>query len=98
MLLRAFAIFTTWVWVVMVRDAIIGSHLSVSFRLIHIGIGVASVAFSAVTWQIASHSRRFTRGVERERRPPVEAKPLAEPKSVAHRFGASLGRRARSST
>jgi hypothetical protein len=96
LLLRAFAIFTTWVWIVMIRDAIVGSHLSVSFRLIHLAIGIVSVAFSIVTWQIASNARRFTRVVERERKPQVEPKPLVERKTVAHRAGASLGR-ARSS-
>ena len=90
MILRASAIFTTWVWVVMMRDAIVGNHLSTSFRLIHVGIGLASIAFAVVTWVIAGSARRFTRSVERERRPPPPEK-----KSVAHRAGASLGRRAR---
>jgi len=79
-------IWTAWVWIVLIRNMII-SHDSWSFRLIHIGLGIVSLAFAVATWVITSNSRRFTRSVERERRPQTEGR------SVAHRAGATLRRR-----
>jgi hypothetical protein len=91
LLLRASVLWTAWVWIVLIRNMII-SHDSWSFRLIHIGLGVVSLAFAVVTWVITSNARRFTRAVERERRPPSEGK------SMMSRAGASVRRRSRASS
>jgi hypothetical protein len=91
LLLRASVIWTAWVWVVLIRNMIISTS-SLSFRLIHIGLGIVSIAFAVVTWRITSTTRQFTRAVERERKPP------AERKSVAHRAGASFRRRTQASS
>jgi hypothetical protein len=40
-----------------------------SFKLVHIGLAVVSLAFAVVTWQITTTSRRFTREVEKDRNP-----------------------------
>jgi hypothetical protein len=91
LLLRASVIWTAWVWIVLIRN-MIDSTDAWSFRLIHIGLGVVSLAFAVVTWVITSKARRFTRSVERERRPN------AERSSMAQRAGASARRRSRPST
>jgi hypothetical protein len=91
LLLRASVIWTAWVWIVLIRNMIIGQNMSTTFRLTQIILGIVSIAFAVVTWQITSTTRRFTRVVERERRPAVERK------SVAHRAGASVRRRTRGS-
>jgi hypothetical protein len=65
-LLRASVLFTAWVWIVLVRNMVVG-HFSWSFKAIHILLAVISLAFAVVTWQITTTSRRFTREVERER-------------------------------
>ncbi|MDA8265928.1 MAG: hypothetical protein M0T79_11415 [Actinomycetota bacterium] len=71
LLLRASVIWTFWVWVVLVRNMIVGNFAG-SFKLVHIALAVVSLAFAVVTWHITSTSRRFTREVERERRPRGE--------------------------
>jgi hypothetical protein len=91
LLLRASVIWTAWVWIVLIRNMIDGQNMSTTYRLTQIVLGIVSIAFAVVTWQITSTARRFTRGVERERRPAVERK------SVAHRAGASVRRRTRGS-
>lgn len=105
LLLRASVIWTAWVWIVLIRNMII-SHDPWSFRLIHIGLGIVSLAFAVVTWRITGNTRRFTRSVERERRPQSAQRPESAqtPQSaqraqttVAHRLGATVGRRARAS-
>lgn len=90
-MLRASVLWTLWVWVVLIRNMIVSTG-PLSFRLVHIGLGIVSIAFAVVTWVITTSTRRFTRAVERERKPQVERK------SVAHRAGATLRRRARSSS
>jgi hypothetical protein len=66
--LRASVVFTVWVWVVLIRNMVVGNY-GVSFRLIHIGLGIVALAFAVATWKITSDSRRYTRAVERERQP-----------------------------
>jgi hypothetical protein len=85
------------VWIVLIRNMII-SHDTWSFRLIHIGLGIVSLAFAVVTWRITGNARRFTRSVERERRPQSDQRPKTGQKTVAHRLGATVGRRGRAST
>ncbi|MGA2210870.1 MAG: hypothetical protein ABSH30_14675 [Acidimicrobiales bacterium] len=66
LLLRASVIWTAWVWIVLVRNMVVG-HFSWSFKAIHILLAIVSLAFAVVVWQITTTSRRFTREVERER-------------------------------
>ncbi|HXY43942.1 MAG TPA: hypothetical protein VEH29_07130 [Acidimicrobiales bacterium] len=71
LLLRASVLWTVWIWLVLIRNMVVG-NFHWSFKLIHIGLAVVSLAFAAVTWQITTTSRRFAREVERERNPKPE--------------------------
>lgn len=66
LLLRASVLWAVWVWVVLIRNMIVG-NFSWSFKGIHILIAVVSLAFAVVTWRITTTSRRFTKEVERQR-------------------------------
>jgi hypothetical protein len=68
LLLRASVVWTAWVWVVLIRNMVVG-NFHWSFKLVHIGLAVVSLAFAVVTWQITTTSRRFTREVEKDRNP-----------------------------
>jgi hypothetical protein len=67
-LLRVAVLWTVWVWAVLVRNMIVDTKDGWSFRLVHIGLAIVSLAFAVVTWVITTKARRFTRQVERERR------------------------------
>ena len=60
LLLRASVLWTVWIWVVLVRNMIVG-NFNWSFKLIHILLAVGSVAFAVVTWQITTKSVSATR-------------------------------------
>jgi uncharacterized membrane protein len=68
LLLRASVIWTVWIWVVLVRNMVVG-NFGWAFKLLHIVLAIVSVAFAVVTWHITTTSRRFARQVERERNP-----------------------------
>ena len=87
LLLRASVLWTVWIWVVLVRNMIVG-HFDWSFKLIHIFLAVVSVAFAVVTWQITTKSRRFTREVERERNPKGDRMSASQLAFGAGRLGA----------
>jgi hypothetical protein len=86
LLLRASVLWTVWIWVVLVRNMIVG-NFNWSFKLIHILLAVGSVAFAVVTWQITTKSRRFTREVERERNPKAERMSASQLAIGAARLG-----------
>jgi len=67
-LLRVAVLWAVWVWAVLIHNMIFDTKDGWSFRLIHIGIAIVSLAFAVVTWHITTKARRFTRDVERERR------------------------------
>lgn len=81
--LRLAVVWAVWVWAVLIRNMIVDTKDGWSFRLIHIGLAIVSLAFAVVTWQITSRARRFTREVERERRSSPD------PLRTAHALGAA---------
>lgn len=66
LLLRVSVVWAVWVWVVLIRNMIVG-NFAWSFKAIHIVIAIVSLAFAVATWRITTTSRRFTREVERQR-------------------------------
>jgi hypothetical protein len=95
--LRASVVFAAWVWIVLIRNMIVG-NFSWSFKAIHIGLGLVSLAFAVATWKITSDSRRFTRAVERERNPPPERMKASELAVGAMRLGLRKARAAAGAT
>lgn len=61
LVLRASAIWAVWVWAVLVRNMVTDHHDGFSFRAVHIGLAVISIAFALATWRIASRSARRRR-------------------------------------
>lgn len=52
LLLRAFCIWTVFVWAVLIKN-MITSDESISFRAVHIGLAVISIAFALSVWPLA---------------------------------------------
>ncbi len=51
--LRASALWSIWVWAVLVRNMWVDHVHAVAFRAVHIGLAVVSLAFAGVTLVIA---------------------------------------------
>jgi hypothetical protein len=83
LLLRVAVAWTVWVWAVLIGNMISDTKDGWSFRLVHIGLAIVSLAFAAVTWHLTTKARRFTRAVERERRGSPD------PMRTAHALGAA---------
>ena len=60
-MLRAFSLWSLFVWGVLIRNMVKDHTHGFGFRAIHIALAVVSLAFAALTWQIASNRRRATR-------------------------------------
>lgn len=56
--LRVTVVWTIWVWVVLVRNMITDHTHGISFRLVHIGLAVISIALALITWRITRRCRR----------------------------------------
>ncbi len=54
-LLRASATWSIYLWSVLIKNMMKDRDHSMRFRLVHIGLGVISTSFAALTWKIASH-------------------------------------------
>jgi hypothetical protein len=94
-ILRASALFTVWIWVVLIRNMAIASHDSWSFRLIHIALGIVSIAFAVATWVITNNSRRFAKSVERGSRPATASLSSVTAASAAGALGRGIAARRR---
>ncbi|MGH9298246.1 MAG: hypothetical protein ACRDZP_09790, partial [Acidimicrobiales bacterium] len=57
-LLRASSIWAVWVWAVLIRNMLEDHSHAWSFRALHIGLAVVSIAFAGATWVIAHRARR----------------------------------------
>lgn len=56
--LRLSAIWAVWVWAVLVKNMVSDHTHGLSFRLVHIGLAIVSIAFAIATWMIVRNSRR----------------------------------------
>ena len=61
LVLRAFSLWSVFVWGVLVRNMLKDHTHGVGFRVVHIVLAVISIAFAVATWLIASRSARSAR-------------------------------------
>ena len=57
LVLRAFAGWTVFVWLVGIRNFVIGGHHSAGFRVVHGGLALISIAFAVVAWRVVAAVR-----------------------------------------
>jgi len=95
LVLRASVLFTVWIWVVLIRNMVEATHDTWSFRLIHIALGVASLAFAVATWVITNQSRRFAKAVDRSRRPATGSLTSVSAAGAAGAIGRGIAARRR---
>lgn len=53
-IVRVAALWTFYVWAVLVRNMIIDHTNSLAFRAVHIGLAIISFAFAAGTWRVSN--------------------------------------------
>jgi hypothetical protein len=58
MVLRASALWAVWVWAVLIRNMVTDHGATWSFRAVHIGLAIISIAFAVTTWCIVRAARR----------------------------------------
>lgn len=58
MVLRAFALWTLWVWGTRIWNIVGDDSRSAGFKAVHIVLAAVSVAFAVATWIIASRTPR----------------------------------------
>ncbi|MBA3653962.1 MAG: hypothetical protein H0W70_07180 [Actinobacteria bacterium] len=58
--LRAFAVWTVWVWGTRIGNVIGDESRSTAFKVIHVVLAVVSVAFAVATWVITRRVRART--------------------------------------
>jgi hypothetical protein len=61
--LRAFALWTVWVWGTRIGNVMSDHSRSVGFKAVHVILAIVSVAFAVATWIIVRRVR--TRGSAR---------------------------------
>ena len=52
-MLRLSALWSLWVWAVLVRNMVIDHSHGLSFRIVHLALAAISLGFAALTWRIA---------------------------------------------
>ena len=57
LVLRAFSIWSFFVWGVLIRNMLRDHTHGAGFRVVHIALAVVSITFAVLTWQIASRAR-----------------------------------------
>lgn len=61
LVLRAFALWTVWVWGTRLWNIWRDAEHAVSFKVVHSVLAGVSVAFAIATWQIVSRARERAR-------------------------------------
>jgi len=51
--LKLSALWSLWVWVILVRNMVTDHTHGLSFRLVHIGLAIISLGFAFASWRIA---------------------------------------------
>jgi hypothetical protein len=60
LILRAFSLWSFFVWGVLIRNMLKDHDHGVGFRAVHITLAVISIGFGIATWLIASRSKRLS--------------------------------------
>jgi hypothetical protein len=63
--LRISALWSIWVWAVLVRNMLVDHDHAFSFRAVHLGLAIVSLGFAAATLVIA---QRISRALPKEPR------------------------------
>lgn len=66
MLLRAFAVWTVFVWITFLKNTMGDSEHSAGFKLVHGLLAVVSIAFAVGTWKAVARNRRLLRSARPE--------------------------------
>lgn len=61
LLLRAFAVWTVFVWGTRIRNVLGDETRDFAFKAVHSALALVSVAFAVATWVVVSRSRRRSR-------------------------------------
>jgi hypothetical protein len=63
--IRAFVLWTLFVWLVRVRNIVGDPEHSFGFKAVHVALAVVSVAFAVAAWIVVMRNRRKGRPVDR---------------------------------
>ena len=58
LILRAFSLWSFFVWGVLIRNMLRDGDHGVGFRVVHITLAVISISFGVATWRVATRSKR----------------------------------------
>ena len=67
MVIRAFSLWSFFVWGVLIRNMLKDHDHGVGFRVVHITLAVISISFGVAAWRVASRGRAIERASERVR-------------------------------
>lgn len=76
LILRVAAIWTFYVWAVLVRNMIIDHSNTLAFRAVHIGLAIISFALAAATWWVSNVISRELKSLSTLGKPSSEASVL----------------------
>ena len=62
LILRAFSLWSFFVWGVLIRNMLRDGDHSAGFRAVHITLAVISISFGVATWRVASRAKRLSEG------------------------------------
>jgi hypothetical protein len=57
LVIRAFAVWTVWVWATRIWNVLGEDDRGVGFKLVHVALALVSVAFAVVAWSIVRRVR-----------------------------------------
>jgi hypothetical protein len=63
LLLRAFSVWTVWVWATRLLNIWSDDARDLPFKAVHTGLAVVSIGFAIVTWRIVTRSRARRAGI-----------------------------------
>ena len=65
--LRAFSLWSLFVWGVLIRNMLKDDDHGFAFRAVHIALALVSISFAVATWAIASRAARGPREAPEQR-------------------------------
>ena len=70
LVLRAFSLWSVFVWGVLIRNMLKDHTHGTGFRVVHIALAVVSIGFAVAAWMIAARSARAGRSARSARSAP----------------------------
>jgi hypothetical protein len=80
LIIRVAAVWTFYVWAVLVRNMIIDHSNTLAFRVVHIGLAVVSFSLAAATWWASNAISREIKSRSNIAKPSSEAAVIDSPK------------------